>query len=109
MIYLFSVNFIVHKKMAEKINQKQQKNESKGSTPLLKPTLPPPTPSPSHPVSCSVRCVVSTPTEEKLFSQMSEQEKDKLADEFIMSHSFSQELCHEPSVTGFEMKSSKEK
>lgn len=40
---------------------------------------------------------------------MSEQEKDKLADEFIMSHSFSQELCHEPSVAGFEMKSSKEK
>ena len=106
MIYLFSVNFIVHKKMAEKINQKQQKNESKESTPLLKPILPPPTPSPSHPVSCSVRCVAST---EKLFSQMSEQEKNKLADEFIMSHSFSQELCHEPSVAGFEMKSSKEK
>ena len=27
MIYLFSVNFIVHKKMAEKINQMQQKNK----------------------------------------------------------------------------------
>lgn len=58
MIDLFSVNFIVHKKMAEKINQKQQKNESKESTPLLKPILPPPTPSPSHPVSCSTQRTV---------------------------------------------------